>query len=109
MKLRLTQDTVRLRLTAGEVAYLAEEGRLEESARFGPGANEELTWAVELSDRVNHTSAIWSGGRLTVLIPSKEGRRWAEGEDDGLEAEQPAGADRRLRVIIEKDLPPRRK
>src|SRR5690606_5427071 len=104
MKLRLTQDMLRFRLTADAAATLAAGGRLEQSVRFGPDPEQALTWSLELTDQVDNTGVRWSDGQLTVLIPADEGRRWIAGDDDAIEAEHPAGAGRRLRIVIEKDL-----
>ena len=53
MKLRLSHDMMRLRLDAAETARLAAEGRLEEAARFGPGPNDAIAWAIELIEEMD--------------------------------------------------------
>ncbi len=45
MKLRIRGNSVRLRLTRGEVEDFDREGRVEDAAQFGPGAR--LAYALE--------------------------------------------------------------
>ena len=109
MKLRLTQDEARFRLSADEVARLAEGERLEESAPFGTGDGGVFTWAMERSEHSDNVGLRWSGGRLTVTMPGDLARHLAASNDDGIEVELPMSSQRRLTLTIEKDLPPRRK
>ena len=71
MKLRIKGDSLRLRLTQGEVRELAQRGVVSDQVRFGPGAH--LTYRIA-SDATAPAMALVDGkGKLIrVLEGSKE-------------------------------------
>lgn len=100
MKLRLRGDSVRLRLTAGEVDRLVATGRVEEKSALGQGADGTLTYAVELASGRDAVWVTFAAGELLVRVPEERGRRWAAGDEVGLYSpEDAAGAT----VAVEKD------
>ncbi len=102
MKLRIRDDSVRLRLTRGEVESLAREGAFEARTRFGPTT---LVYRLELGELVAPRATLEgaeAGTRLIVRLPNDAGRAWAEGDEVGIEATQ-ALDEGELRILVEKD------
>jgi hypothetical protein len=96
MKLRLRGNSIRFRLTRGEVERLSSEGLVEERVGVGTGEN-GLIYALQLAD-VGSPKAEFSEGRLAVLLPRTQAAKWAAGDLVGIEA-----ADRDVRILVEKD------
>ena len=98
MKLRIRGDSIRLRLTQGEVAALAEGGIVEESTGFG-----EARFSYAITFGGASLAAKLAGPRIEVSLPADVGRAWAAGDTVGIEGVQPAGEGRTLRILVEKD------
>jgi hypothetical protein len=96
MKLRLQDNSVRLRLTRSEVARLRETGLVEESVDFGAGQ----VLAYRLQSRQEHgpVEAAFSEDILTVSVPSEIAQAWTGSDEVGLYAQSGA-----LTISIEKD------
>ena len=103
MKLRIRRNTLRLRLSRGEVNDLAERGEVRESIAFGAAPTERLGYAVVASDEAEETSARLSAGSVEVLVPRALAREWAANETVGFEADQAIGAGLSLHILVEKD------
>lgn len=103
MKLRLHNNSIRFRLTQGEVGRLRDGGRLQETVRFGVQPDECLLYALEPAAAESQLRASMKGGAIVVHLPASLVRSWADGAQVGIEAEQPAGPESALRILIEKD------
>ena len=95
MKLRLHNDTLRLRLSQTEVARLKETGRIESSLNFAPG--QTLGYSIETRPS-GPVSASFEQGRIRVLVPSGETRQWIDSDQTGIE-----GGGAGVQILIEKD------
>lgn len=100
MKLRLRGNSLRLRLTQGEVNDLVALGSVEEKTAFGPHA--QLSYAIALGEGPS-VSASFDAGAIRVTVPSADARAWATSDRVGIEAEQTTPGDEPLRLLIEKD------
>lgn len=101
MKLRLLDDSIRLRLSRTDVTRADEEGIVEGRTRFPDGS--AFTFALE-SQPAGKASAACAGGRMVVRLPATEISRWA-GDDTVVSLERDVdlpGGDR-LKLLIEKD------
>lgn len=96
MKLRVHGNSLRLRLTRSEVARLDELGKVEEAACFSSGGS--LIYRIQTHAGTQPVHADFSGGAITVLIPTETVRAWVAGDEVGLYAQDGA-----LRIAIEKD------
>lgn len=101
MKLRLKNNSVRLRLTQNEVVLLGDSGRVEEVIEFGAEPHERFVYRLESG--AESPRAVFGDNRLTVGVPQKEAAEWARTERVGMEFEQPVGGGKVLRLLIEKD------
>lgn len=100
MKLRIRGNSVRLRLSRGEVEAFDRDGRVEDAVSFAPGSR--LTYAIERS-LVGAPSARLEDGQIVVMIPEALAGAWCRTEQVGIEGEQPTGDGETLRLLIEKD------
>lgn len=103
MKLRIRGNTLRLRLSRGEVNALAERGEVREGIAFGSAASERLGYAIVALEEAEKTSARLSTGSIEVLVPRALAREWAANETVGFEADQALGAGLSLHILVEKD------
>lgn len=101
MKLRIRGNTLRFRLTQGEVDALAASGRVEDGTTFGPGA--KLVYALALRAGIPAPVARLEGARIEVGLPEEAARAWASSDQVGIEAEQAIEGGGTLRLLVEKD------
>ena len=99
MKLRIRGNSIRLRLTQSEVRRLADDGKVEEWTDFG---GRRFGYGVRTDD-VTAPVASFDGAGVLVRLPRNIVRPWADGEDVGIEASQPAGEGAMLKILVEKD------
>ena len=101
MKLRIRGNTLRLRLTRGEVDQIGAGAEVQETTLFPDGS--QLCYrlvtgrqrdALQTSNDVGHT--------ITIEIPRLEASAWAESNEVGLAGEEPFMVGP-LAVLIEKD------
>lgn len=111
MKLRIEDDTLRLRLSAGEVREFAEQGRVEAAVHFGAGPGQQLTYALERGSEPAESMAgaepvqvHYEPGALTVHVPLALARSWVETDQVGFSHDVPLPDNQRLRILVEKDL-----
>ena len=101
MKLRIRNNSVRLRLEASEVQSLAEAGVVEAVTVF-PGGR-ELVYAVESSPANVVPSAHLSETRITVRLPETGVLAWANSDQVGFKGEQRLDGGGVLTLLVEKD------
>lgn len=105
MKLRILGDSLRLRLSQGEVAAFAKDGRIAETVRFGPSGR--VIYALEHAEDVATMHASFEGtvehASVVVRLPSTVARAWAGGEEISLRADQGLDGDDVLSLLVEKD------
>ena len=93
MKLRIRGNSIRLRLTKGEVERFANGEPVEEIIDLAP-----TKFVYELCiGKAETISASFDGRRMTVSVPELEAREWASTETVGMEA---GGG---VKILIEKD------
>jgi hypothetical protein len=97
MKLRVHENSLRLRLSRTEVEQFASSGWIECTVDFGGGA--ALHYAIESSTDATEPRALFESGRIRVLVPSAAARQWAETEQVGIEGSPAEGP----HILVEKD------
>lgn len=101
MKLRIRQNTLRLRLTRSEVDRLAESGRVEEATIFSP--TKKLRYALATDANASGLAASFDDGLVLVTVPQALARDWAKSERVSLHGEAPVEGGEALRLLVEKD------
>ncbi|RMG79842.1 MAG: hypothetical protein D6714_15690, partial [Bacteroidetes bacterium] len=99
-KLRMAGNSIRLRLSQGEVRQFAESGRVEETVRFAE--NTLLTYVLE-KGAGDALSARLEGSKITVEVPDKKGMEWAKTDLVGIEGSLEITPGERLKILVEKD------
>jgi hypothetical protein len=100
-------DSLRLRLTRGEVQQLAESGRVEERVHIPHGV---LIYRLQRAPAAATLGATFDDGVIEIQVPEGVAREWCASERVTLEHVQQQGAVA-LRIVVEKDfacLAPRR-
>jgi hypothetical protein len=101
MKLRIRDNSVRFRLSRGEVNALRADGIV--SARTGfPGAR-EFRYAVESSPAIVGPGVFLSDCVLTVRLPEATVLGWATTEQVSIAGEQRLEDGETVRILVEKD------
>ncbi len=103
MKLRISGNSVRLRLTQREVAEFAETGKLEDRVEFGGESNRHLSYTVVAESQAKKVHGKFENGRISIIIPQTIAANWAQSEQIGIGGEQDLSAGKTLRILIEKD------
>ena len=101
MKLRLLDDSIRLRLSRSDVVAVAEQGLVDGQTRFPDGS--AFKFALETLS-AGSPSASFAGNRMVVSLAAEEISNWAN--DDAVvslhsELKLPDGAV--LKLLVEKD------
>lgn len=99
MKLRIRENSVRLRLKRGEVDQIASGKSIIEETRF-PGS--VLTYRLDVSDD-GKFSTDFNEGNLVICVPVSELKQWAETDQVSMVAEQALQDSGTLSLLIEKD------
>jgi len=99
VKLRILDDSVRLRLARSEVEAIARGERVEAHTTFPDGAR--FVYALSSSDGTT-PSARFADGRIDIVLPHDRATAWARSNDVSIRASQRTreGA---LALLIEKD------
>ena len=101
MKLRIKGDSLRLRLTQGEVSQLNERGSVEERVHFGGGA--ALVYRLRRDAAAPALAATYANVIVEIRVPDRSAIEWCTSDEVTLASFQPTGPDAELRIVVEKD------
>jgi hypothetical protein len=101
MKLRINENSLRLRLTQKEVAQFRSSGRVDAAIYFASGR--KLSYSLESLADAAEVSADFDNTAIHVRIPAEVAIQWTDSDDVGIRASQPTGEGLRLELLIEKD------
>lgn len=101
MKLRIRDNSIRLRLTQSEVATAKDEGLVRGRVQFG--GNNSFEYVFESSPATVKPEAYISNNVLTVRIPRLDVQQWAESEQVSIMSEQNLDDGDQLQILVEKD------
>ena len=103
MKLRILDDSLRLRVSQSELQELRTSGRVQATIHFGPGPEQRLVYALVVDPEAQRVSAILTDREIVVHLPRAAAHAWADTDEVSLQAEQSLGPDGHLALLIEKD------
>ncbi|HEY1801485.1 MAG TPA: hypothetical protein VGG46_11175 [Terriglobales bacterium] len=104
MKLRIRGNSLRLRLTQGEVSRLMADGRISESVHFSPiAASDAFTYSLKTCENAATVSASYREGEILITLPARKAAEWANTSQVGIEQTQPLQEGTELRIVVEKD------
>ncbi|HEX7718824.1 MAG TPA: hypothetical protein VF389_03370 [Woeseiaceae bacterium] len=105
MKLRIQDNSVRLRLTRTEVDQLSDEGEVSASALFPGGSS--LQYAVTSSPQAHTVEARFDPAGIVVVIPQAEVQAWARSEQVSItgstKVSDKSSSNAALTILVEKD------
>lgn len=100
MKLRIRGNSVRIRVSQGELEQLADGGVAEDRVRFSKEA--ELAYRVQVAPDGAVTAELGPRG-VTVTLPQATLERWLAPAEVSIRAEQQIGDGETLKILVEKD------
>lgn len=104
MKLRLRENSIRLRLLQSEVNQLRETGNVSETITMGLKPTEQFIYALRISDDSKNVFAQMLNNRIEVFLPSLEAENWMNNEEKiGIYSTQKIGDVLDMDITIEKD------
>jgi hypothetical protein len=101
MKLRIRDNSIRLRLTRVEVDAVREQGVIMAKTGF-PGGR-EFRYRVESSPASVNPAAFFSDNEITVRLPETMVLAWATSEQVSMLGEQVLDDGAKLTILVEKD------
>jgi len=102
MKIRIKDNSIRIRLNKLEVERFGKEGYIESTTAF---VSNTLTYALESRpDKHGHElSADFQNSVITLYIPEKMAKDWVETDAIGFETNMPLDNGETLFLLLEKD------
>jgi hypothetical protein len=101
MKLRIRGNSVRIRLTRGEVARLGSGETIEQTTEFSK--TDRFISSIGSSPNITMASAELAAGRINVLFPSEQIESWWNSDVVSVTSDQPIESGRSLQILVEKD------
>jgi len=102
VKLRILNNSIRFRLTRGEVETLHSEGVVKAHTDF-PG-DLDFHYVVESSPASVKPGAFFSNRVMTVRLPDTTVRNWATTEEVSIHGRQLLDGGETVDILVEKDL-----
>ncbi len=102
MKIRIKDNTIRLRLTKPDVSQLKESGTITCKTIITPAQVFQYTLKVDAT--VQSFSASFESNTLTIHIPVSDANILTDTDDITIKGSQKNGEDGDLFILIEKDL-----
>jgi hypothetical protein len=103
MKLRITGNSIRMRLLRSEVAKLIEQERVEETIYLGPDDSSSLTYALTIEDAAAEVHLRYAPSKIEIVLPRLPAETWTSTEQVGIYASDDIGAHGSIDLIVEKD------
>jgi hypothetical protein len=100
MKIRIKGNTIRLRLGQSEVAWLADNGVLEETTQF---ADNSFIYKLVRSSEHDKIFADFINGTVSVYLPEKICNEFTSTQQIGCEGEMEISGNKILYILVEKD------
>ncbi len=101
MKLRLRENSIRLRLLQSEIKMLHDDGFVSEKIRFA--TQQTLTYTIRASEIIQEIAAQFENEEITIEVPKLLADEWTQTECVGLEGEQKIDGNLSLKILLEKD------
>lgn len=103
MKLRISGNSIRLRLLQSEVTTFIQKGRIEQTIHFAPDDHALLTYGLEHKSGLTDVELRYEQSEVVIVLPSQQATAWAETNQIGIYATVDLGRHGSLDMIVEKD------
>jgi hypothetical protein len=101
VKIRIKDNSIRLRLTRGEVDAIRDTGVVISSTGF-PGGR-KFSYALESSPASVNPAALYSDNEIRVRLPETMVLAWTSTEQVSIAGEQILDDGEKLSILVEKD------
>lgn len=101
MKIRIKDNSIRLRLTRGEVDAMRENGVVTSNTGF-PGGR-QFSYSLESSPASVNPGAFYSDNEIRVRLPETVVLAWVTTEQVSIEGKQVLDDGETLSILVEKD------
>lgn len=101
MKLRIRDNSIRLRLMQGEVARFASDGEVAARTAFPDGR--EFEYRLISDPNAGAVAAESGDAAITVRIPAAAAAAWCASDEIGIATELPLADGATLSILVEKD------
>lgn len=102
MKLRITGNSLRLRLTRSEVQSFGKSGKIEDQVCFPGNAGTVLRYSLERSGE-DSLNASFADGNIRIFIPKALAATWVMNGQIGVESGVELVGGNQLKILVEKD------
>lgn len=102
MKIRIHNNTIRLRLSMSEVEQLSETNEVKEELKF-LSPYPSFIYILKASADENSLSITFENGQISISLPSSEIKEWANTEQVGIAKTQALADGNNLQLLVEKD------
>lgn len=104
MKLRMKENSVRLRLTRSEVARISAGEQVQESVQFSAAEGGALRYALRMERGSDAAVAVhFQACEIAVLLSEAAVKAWSREDEIGIYKTLDAGNGASLEIAIEKD------
>lgn len=103
MKLRIKDNSIRLRLSQTEVETLHTLGQLTATIQFSRHPLTELHYRIRRDDNISEIRTTYQESYVTVGIPAFQLKEWTTTDLVSMEHFQSLSPTEDLRILIEKD------
>ena len=103
MKLRCTENSIRIRIRKSEIEQLIKTKRVEEVVRFGNQV--ALTFAQTIEASTQSVAASLVQNNLQISLPETIAQQWINSNQVGIEVNNKISEENNLHILIEKDFP----
>jgi hypothetical protein len=103
MKLRITGNSLRLRVSRSELSRFQASGRIEETIHFAAAPEAKLTYALESALQSSPVRVRYGSNEVTVILSEDQTRIWQAESEVGVYDTVEIGSVGSLDVIVEKD------
>lgn len=100
MKIRIKENSLRIRLLKSEVDKLETEGYLEAETSF---VNNKLVYALESTEEGSKLTVDFIDNKITMFVPTVLLKGWAGNSIVGFDAHMPLSESDSLFLLLEKD------
>ncbi len=102
MKIRMTTNSIRLRLRKSDLAELQEKKKLRDKVMFPSQVSFSYALSITSSESID---ANFEQGQLVISVPKSRATQWIESQEVGIEGHIKLNDTESLHVLIEKDFP----
>jgi hypothetical protein len=103
MKLRIKNNSLRLRVSRSDLALLIRNGRVDSIISFTENADDKWTYAIEMRADFDSATLRYRPTEVRVLVPEAEAKAWAGSDQVGIYASIQLGQGQSLEILVEKD------